>query len=782
VNFSYNWLRELVDGLDASPADLTALITIKTAECEGFLAHAPWLNAVCAARVEQVEPIPGSKNVKAVVDAGPLHGRKTVVCGAPNCRPGIVTAYVPSGTTLGGGKEIRRATVAGVESDGMLAAGDEIGLNREHEGILELGGLEPGAPLGIVPDFLIEVDNKSLTHRPDLWGHHGMAREVSAITDKPLRDPVDLSLLPTGPGAITVRIDDYDLCPRYSALVFENVTVGSSPLWLQARLEAVGLNPISNIVDVTNFVMAEIAQPMHAFDADKLHGGIIVRRADSGERIVALNQEEYDLHSSSLVIADHEEAIAVAGVIGGKDSAISAGTTRIVLESANFHPGSVRKTSAMLKLRTDASMRFEKSQDPENTLRGLARAIALLREVSPGIRLVGGLVDVARPAAQVPEPIVLSLDWLDRKIGRHVDSAEVRGILRALQFGVSEPTPGVLHVTVPSWRATKDVSIKDDLVEEIGRMIGYASIPPLAPLLPTSVPPANSTRRCHRSVRRLLAARGFHEVYNYSFLNETVIQRFGLDPEEFVRVLNPIASDQTHLRASLIPGIQKNIEDNARYFDDFRLFEVGVEIHKSESAGELPAEIFHLCAVVYRREGDAGGLFDLKGLAETLAPGIETKPSAEPEVYEHPARVADLVLSDQVVGRLFEFHPGFVERGRAAVLDLNLDLLMKLARRETRYSPLHRFPSSSFDLSVLAPFRAFSGDIERQLRSHAGSNLEAIKWVREYSGHPLPDGLKSVSYRLTVGAPDRTLSSDDITGIRQRIIDGMRESGFDLRV
>src|SRR5580700_2607875 len=328
MKFSYNWLRELVEGLDLSPAEVARSITIHTAECEGVEQH-------------------------------------------------------------------------------VYNRGD---------------------------DHVIEVDNKSLTHRPDLWGHYGMAREVAAILGQPLRDPVRPQSLPDAPPAIRVTIEDYALCPRYSALVFENVTVRPSPLWLQYRLESIGLNPISNIVDVTNFVMAELTQPMHAFDADKLHGGeIIVRLARDGERIAALNGETYDLNPTNLVISDPAGAVALAGVIGGAESAISETTTRIVLESANFNASSVRKTSSRLKLRTDASMRFEKAQDPVNTIRGLERAFTLLQEVSPGIRLVGGLADNYRPLP-AQAPVVLPLDWLDRKLGRAIPGEQVRRILESLEF------------------------------------------------------------------------------------------------------------------------------------------------------------------------------------------------------------------------------------------------------------------------------------------------------------------------------------------------------------
>lgn len=776
MNFSYNWLKELVEDLNAPPRELTSLITIKTAECEGVHSYAPWLENVRAVRVETAEAIEGSRNVKATVDTG-QNGRKTVVCGAPNCRTGLVTAYISAGVTLGK-QQIGEAVIDGVRSEGMLASGAELGVNRDAEGILELA-LQPGDSLDLEPDNIIEVDNKSLTHRPDLWGHHGMAREIAAITGKTLRDPVDPDLLPPGDGAVPVRVEDFDLCRRYSALLFENVTVQPSPLWLQYRLEAIGLNPINNIVDVTNYVMAEIAQPMHAFDADKLRGGIAVRLASDGESIAALNGETYTLTRSNLVIADQAGAIAIAGVIGGAESAIGAVTTRIVLESANFHASSVRRTAAGLKLRTDASMRFEKSQDPANTVRGLARAVALLKEVSPGIRVVGGVTDAYQPAPAAT-PIEVPLEWLRSKIGRHIENWEVRDILRALGFDVDEIRPKVLSIGVPGWRATGDISIREDLVEEVGRMIGYASIPPAAPSLPVSVPPANEVRRHLYTIRRLVAAQGFDEVYNYSFVSPETMQMFGLSAEEHVRVLNPIAAGQTHLRASLVPGIWKNIVENAKYFDEFRIFEVGREFRR-KAGSELPMEVNHLVAAAYRKSGDTEDLFELKRLAECLNGTFYVRPAVA-RLHEHPARAAELILHGESAGRLFELHPSLIERGRAAVLDVDLDALVRLSQSEQLYTPIRRFPSSAFDLSVIAPARALVGELQRELSHFAGGELETIEYVRQYSGPPLPEGSKSVSYRVTVGSPNRTISSDETSSIRQHMIDGMRSLGYDLRV
>jgi phenylalanyl-tRNA synthetase beta chain len=661
MKFSYQWTRELVEGLDVAPAELARLITLKTAECEGVEAH--------------------------------------------------------------------------------------------------------GA------DSVIEVDNKSLTHRPDLWGHHGMAREVAAITGVRLLDPVKPHDL-DGPAEIRVDIESYELSPRYSALVFENVTVKPSPAWLVERLEAVGLNAINNIVDVTNFVMAELAQPMHAFDADKLDGKtIFVRSAKPGEEFAALNGESYTLDPSNLVIADAHGAVGLAGVIGGAGSAISDATTRIVLESANFNATSIRKTSSRLKLRTDASMRFEKAQDPVNTVRGLERALELLEQVSPGIRLVGGLADAYRPLPAQP-PVLLPIDWLDRKLGRAIPPGEVRAILEALQFKVEEIDARTFSVFIPSWRATKDVSIKDDLVEEVGRMVGYDSITPVAPLTPARVPPASPQREFHQRIREMTAAQGFTEVYNYSFLSDDQASRFGFDPASCVQVANPIAAGQNLLRPSLLPLIWKNIGDNARNFDQFRFFEIGREIHPD---GETP----HFAAATFTKDDGAASLMELKRLAECLAPGAALRPSSDARSYEHPHRSADVLLGESTAGRLFEFHPSMVEAGRAAVLDLNLAVLFQLQAAPARYQPLRRFPSSAFDLSVVAPARRLVGDIQARLTLHGGGDLLAIAFLRDFT---LPGGQRSLSYRLTVGASDRTLSSEEVSGIRARIIEGMREAGFELKV
>jgi phenylalanyl-tRNA synthetase beta chain len=447
------------------------------------------------------------------------------------------------------------------------------------------------------------------------------------------------------------------------------------------------------------------------------------------------------------------------------------------LESACFQASSIRKTSAALKLRTDASMRFEKSQDPENTTRALARAMELLPVLSPGIRVVGGVSDQRKPRVE-PPPIHLPLDWLARKLGRELTAEQVRNILESLAFQVEQRSENLLEVRVPSWRATKDISIKDDLVEEVGRMIGYDSISPAAPLVVAGAIPRDPQRLFFRGVRARLTALGFTEVYNYSFISEEQAAAFGMKPQEHVEVANPIASDQTLMRTSLLPGIRKNFIENSRHLDEFRFFEIGREIHKRTDG--LPDEIPHLAVAMFSKSD--GGLFELKHAAEALLPGVQVVP-AESLAWEHPARAARVVWQLRDVGRLFEFHPAIIEQGRASVLELDLRAVQEIGMPETRYKALRRFPSSAFDLSVLAPLRDLAGDLERRLSGFIPSSLfESIEFVRQYSGPPLPEGRKSVSFRITVGSPEKTLSADEVGAIRSAVIEGMRAQGYELRI
>ncbi len=782
MKFSYQWISELVGGLDLDPTALENLITVKTAECEGVEPYGAYFSRVTVVRVLDAQPVGKGKNKLVKIDAG---GGKaaTVVCGAPNVRTGILAAWVPPGTSLGD-KTIGTAVIDGVESEGMLASAAELDVSRDNASLLELEDVSPGSLLPLRPDWILEIDNKSLTHRPDLWGHVGMAREVAAIAGRSLLDPVYLNVLPEGDAPWKIEIADYALCRRYSALALENVQVAPSPLSMQARLQSIGLNPISNMVDITNYVLAELPQPMHAFDADKLKGHTIyVRRARTGERLKALNGETYDLHPDDLVIADEAGPVALAGVIGGAESAISESTTRILLESANFQAASVRLTSARHKLRTDASMRFEKSLDPENTLRGLARALELIRQVSPGTRSMGGVVDNCAPLS-VAKPILLPLPFVSRKLGVEVSRETICHILRSLGFAAVETTPGVLTVTVPSWRATKDISLKDDLVEEIGRMIGYGEITPQAPLVASVVPPSNPMRAYLRQVRGQLTAQGFTETYNYSFVSEADASRFGYDVRELLAVSNPIAAEMTHLRPSLLPGIFKNILSNARHYREFRIFEIGTEIHPS-ARQLLPNEIPHAVAGIYNSLGDEQDFFELKRVLECVFSSACLR-AAEARPHEHPTRAAEVLWHDVALGRLFELHPLLLKEegieGRAVLFDVDLRSAQGVsASQGAHYTPPRKYPTSGFDLSVITASQMPVANVQSALRSLAGSDLALLEFVRQYDGPPLLSGQKSVTYHLEIGAYDHTVTTQEAAEVRNRIISGMRQQGYEFR-
>lgn len=782
MKFSYQWIRELVPGLSLETDELYKLITTKTAECEGIEPFGEHFANVVVARILAVETLPKGKSQSVLAEVG--NGKQVrVVCGAKNVRPGLLAPWVPPGTSLGG-RTIGRAVIDGVESEGMLASAAELGINRDHSGLLELPDAEPGQLLGdLAPDWVIEIDNKSLTHRPDLWGHYGMAREVAVIAECPLRDPVEPALLPRGAAPLKVEIADLTLCPRYSALVYDNVAVAPSPLWLQARLESIGLNSINNLVDVTNFVLAELPQPMHAFDADKLAGSTIyVRTARAGERLAALNGETYDLSTDDLVIADADGPVALAGVIGGAASAVTEGTRRIVLESANFDPKSVRLTSARHKIRTDASVRFEKSLDPENTLRGLARAVALLREVSPAAVPAGGTADCYQQRP-LPEPILLPVDFVTRKLGKQMNAHEISSILGALGFGISVAND-LLTVTVPSWRATKDISLKDDLVEEVGRMVGYGEIVPQPPLVASVAPPANPMRHYLREVRRTLAAQGFTEVYNYSFVTAPEVERFGMRPADHLEVRNPIASELTHLRRSLLPGLFLNLKENVRHFSDLRLFEIGNELHPEDR--EQVREVSHLAALLYEEQADERNFFELKRVLECAFPGAAVTVAQQAQVYEHPSRNGVIGWGGSEIGRLFELHPSLLAaegiEGRAVFFDVDLAVCLRLASENPKlYKPLRRYPTSGFDLSVVAGSKVPIGKLQERLVQLGGERLVSIEFIRQYSGSPLPEGQKSVSYHLEIGAADRTLTGEEVSGLRDGIAKGMQTAGFEIR-
>ncbi|RJO73032.1 MAG: phenylalanine--tRNA ligase subunit beta, partial [Myxococcales bacterium] len=596
MKLSVNWISEFVQLPRLEAAEVMNRVTVRTAELEEVAVIGEHFAHVVTARVAAVRPHPDAAKLKLVRVADGL-GEMEVVCGAPNVAVGQVVALAKAGTTLPSGR-LEATTIRGVRSEGMICAEDELGLSADHEGVLVF---PEGTPVGLTldklfgpSDIVLDIDNKSLTHRPDLWGHVGFAREFSALYGRSFtyRPAEAAPPKPANPDAL--RIDDRvpDLCPRYSALVVRNVAAKPSPAWMQQRLRSVGLRPINNIVDATNYVMLELGQPMHAFDRRQIAGdAIVIRRAEPGERFVTLDDREHVLESSDIMIADGERAVALGGVMGGKNSEIVADTTCVILESANFAAAAIRRTANRLALRTDSAMRFEKSQDPANTVPGLWRMLELLRLTCPEAEPASTLLDVW-PAPPARPEILISFDFIAHRLGERLPEEQIVDTLKALQFEVKRLDEDHLIVHAPSWRA-HDVTMKADVVEEIGRIYGYDNITPTAPFVRSDPPEPNWQRRFEWKARDILALRlGFAEVVNYSFTSAQEMAKCGLDPEPCLRLRNPLSQDADRLRTSLMPHVAANVALNQKHAEAFRLFEIGRTTHKkdrrdSDLAGEV---------------------------------------------------------------------------------------------------------------------------------------------------------------------------------------------------
>jgi phenylalanyl-tRNA synthetase beta chain len=481
----------------------------------------------------------------------------------------------------------------------MLCSARELGLSEDHSGILVL---PPDTVIGtrlteIFPDSidtLIEIDNKSITHRPDLWGHFGFALEIAALFNRTLIDPVVSSLKNecTGPASLKVDIQCPDNCYRYCGLVVDGITVAESPEWLKARVRAIGMRPINNIVDITNYVMTALGEPMHAFDRAKLAGdNIIVRLAAQGEKLTTLDGQERELSAEDCVIADKSGAIALAGVMGGAHSEIDETTSTLVLEAACFNPVTIRKTAHRQSLRSEAAIRFEKSLDAEICQRAILRCYQLIREVCPQAKAVSALAD-NYPAPRPRLEVKTDFAYITRKIGIDIPADRILGIMSGLGFTVKKSGEGLLDIEVPSFRATKDIEAAIDIVEEVGRVYGYDNIPHNPPFVPCSPPQKNQKRAFERKTREILCREcGFSEVYNYSFVGAQQLDRLAINNDRELRLRNPLSSEHDRLRRSLLPHILDNVSLNCKHFDSFSLFELGrVYLKENRAAAELARE------------------------------------------------------------------------------------------------------------------------------------------------------------------------------------------------
>ncbi|MDR3236881.1 MAG: phenylalanine--tRNA ligase subunit beta [Spirochaetia bacterium] len=795
---SSNILSQMVDLSGIKPDELALKITMASAEIEAVEYINTHLEKIITAKILDVKPHPDSDHLTLVeLDTGGETVK--VVCGAPNHRKDDVVALAPSGTVFPDGLVIKKSKIRGQESNGMICSKKEMGLSDDHSGVMILPpGTKIGMPMSsLYPEWVdvrFEIDNKSITHRPDLWSHIGFAREIGAILGRPVKDPVDYSLASglVQKEELSVQVENTEACPRYSALMIKNIKTAESPEWLKAMVSAIGMRPISNIVDVTNYVMAELGEPMHAFDIKKLNGTkIIVRMAKNGEPITTLDSRKHTLTEEDIVIADERGPVGLAGVMGGENSEIEDSTTGVILEAANFNPVNIRKTAARYNARTEAAMRFEKSLSPENTTGALLRCYELIKRCCPQAEAVSEIAD-SYPNKQEELTISIDTDTIRRQLGISIPDEKITGILTALSFDVKS-NGKALTVGVPKYRSTKDVTIPSDIVEEVGRIYGYDNIPPEPPLVPCLPPPRNELRLFERKLKDILSRDcGMTEVSGYSFVGEETLKAAGIDDDKELRLKNPLSQEADRLNRSLAPNILRNIGLNARHFDSFSIYEMNrVYLKDDRKSTQLIGEERRITGAVYTKKTGSPVFYEGKNIVQHLAGKIRVKkarflPAAENlPPYAHPGRTVSLEADGVSAGLIFELHPktaaAFDIKGSAVLFDLSTDVLFKSKKEEIVFAELRRFPEVPFELSVVSGEFVNAADISLIIAKSGGKFIESVDVIGVYQGEQIGEGKKSVSFKVIFAAPDRTLESAEIDAMQKKIISELASNGFSLR-
>ncbi|ATY85495.1 phenylalanine--tRNA ligase subunit beta [Kyrpidia spormannii] len=801
MKVSYRWLQEWIDLDDLSPEEVAELLTRHGVAVETVRQLNPGLSQVVVGEVLEVRPHPEADRLRVCrVDVGrgdPLQ----IVCGAPNAAPGMRVPTALVGATLPE-TTIGEAVFRGVASQGMLCSAKEIGMEvrllpkDQTEGLYVL---PPDSPIGkdIVDvlgwdDAVLELD---LTpNRSDCLSMVGVAHELSAILDRPLKFP-DWTEGGVAEGPSPVRITlETPLCRRYMAQVIEGARQASSPLWMQMRLLAAGIRPIDAIVDATNYVMLELGQPLHAFDFDQVKGGHIrVRTGHPGERLRTLDGVERTLDPSMIVIADEARAIGLAGVMGGENSEITASTTRIVLESAWFDPVSVRRTARHLGLRSEAGLRFEKGVNPEVLPLALARASRFITAHAGG-RLVGAPVDKG-DLHEDRKKIVLRPDKVNEWLGVKVEPGEMERIFERLGFAVDRWDMRTWQVEVPSRR--RDISREIDLAEEVARLHGYDNIPATMPEGRVTAAGRTLPQRVRGAIRRFLTDLGFFEVWTYTLQNPSVIGRLNEGrSQEYLAVLHPMSEERTALRTTLLPGLLDAAAYNVRRDQrEIAIYEIGRVFHpRGLPVTNLPDEREQVGALILGRfgphgigwEGRPADFYAAKGVTAAVLERLGVQADFVPGVREglHPGRTAQIQVNGGKIGWVGALHPEVEERWgipKGYYIELDMQGIVKGLPGATTYRPLPRYPGILRDLALLVPRERAAREVEAGIRESGGPWLENVELFDVYEGAQVPPGYKSLAFRLSYRAEERTLTDEEVNDALRRLIDTLRERGVQLR-
>jgi len=787
-----SWLSDYMT-LNIDPKTYADRMTMTGSKVEGYEILSEKIQNVVVGKILTKEKHPNADRLwVTTVDVG--SEVLQIVTGAQNINVGDLIPVAKVGAKLPGGITIKAGKLRGVESNGMMCSHDELGLDvDEIEGACEDGILifQKEYPLGLdVNEILMQNDTvvefEITSNRPDCFSIIGLARESACSFNVPfnLKTPQVKETDEEAKDYINVIIEDKDLCPRFTARVVKNVKIGPSPLWMQARLKAAGVRPINNIVDITNYVMLEYGQPMHAYDLRDIRGNtLIARRAKDGEVIKTLDEKERVLDSSILVIADKEGTVGVAGVMGGYNSEIKDDTTTVVFEAALFEKNSIRLTAKKLGMRTEASSRFEKGLDKNNTLLAMNRACELVNELACG-DVLKGVVDVDYTEDKV-NVIKFRPEKINEFLNTNISQDEMVKILEPLGFVVDI---NAMTITVPSYRP--DVEGEADIAEEVARFYGYDKIPSKLSLGKTTLGKRNPRQNFIKDIKTLLSNFGCYEVITYSFINPKLLDMIKADDtlKEVVRIKNPLGEETSIMRRTLIPSIMEVIARNVNQKNKNPLvFETGtVYIPKSLPLTDLPIERQKL-AIGGAGEAD---FYTIKGIVEELfnklgVKNFEFVPHSENETF-HPGKTAKILIDNTDAGILGEIHPDVCDNfdisNKVTILELDIDTLFNSKKRVKTYKPIPKFPQVTRDIAMLVDDSVNVAQIEKIIKKCSGNLLEELTLFDVYKGKQIPEGKKSVAYSAVFRAEDRTLTDDDVNAIFNKIVESLnKELGAQLR-
>ena len=811
MKVSLNWIRDYVQlPADADLKKLAYDLTMSTVEVEDATDLGASFHDMVVGVINTIEQHPNADKLKVCkTDIG---GRvEDIVCGGSNLREGMKVAVALPGAMCkwhgeGDLVEIKKSKLRGVDSYGMICGAVEIGLadlfpTKEEAHILDLSDFDApaGTPLADaldLNDIILEIDNKSMTNRPDLWGHYGIAREIAALYDLPMVEFPHFDRNVENTSGFHVTVEDAERCPRMTGTQIENVCVKPAPYWMQVRIWKTGMRPINALVDITNYVMLATGQPSHAYDSDHIAGHIIVRRAKAGETLTLLNGKELPLSTDDLTIADDAGIVGLAGVMGGAKDSILPTTSKVILEIANFQAAGIRRTALRYDNRTEASARYEKAIDPERCDQAFDLSMQLFSQLYPEMKVTGLVDEYPRPLKQAEIDVPLS--WLERRLGKRLSPDEIKHKMELLGYGITFNGDN-MHVVVPTWRSTGDVSIQADIMEEVARMYGYENFE-AEPITTTFDGAINQLDKdLERRIKEYLAIRcGMQEIFTYPWMEESYVNAVLQSTEGILSLSTPPSPAERFVRSSLLPNLCKAVVKNERYFNEFSIFETA-QVFRDENytspydpREKLPSQRKNVAGAFATTDKDITALFrKAKGVMEMMAryvhmEALTFRQTEKPvwadnvvwlNIYRGDEKVGDLALLAKKVSMACG-----IKNMNVMLFQLDQDSLVPLKSRTNTFTHLAEYPMTDYDISLLVDGSVQWKDVAQTVRGIKSELLHGAAFVDEYRGKQVPAGKKSLTLRLAIGSKDKTLTSAEIEEVASSVLNKIaKRFGAELR-